>query len=115
MTEIAVPSSVTGGATAISVLMRSGLVLMLSGAGTASAMSATIAGESLAAIGTTSMLPPCGKGLSRVNAHFTAGMRRSNDISLESTGSCPSGTRREAIADSPAMQKNAPAVTSMSM
>jgi hypothetical protein len=40
------------------VSLGSGLVLMLSGAGTASAMSATIAGESLTAIGATSMLPP---------------------------------------------------------
>ena len=63
------------------------------------------AGCSSATFGATSMLPLCGKGRSRVNAHFTAGMRRSNDISLESTGSCPRGTQLEAIADSPAMQK----------
>ena len=43
------------------------------------------------------------------------GMRRSSDISLESTGSCPRDTRREATADSPAIQKTAPAVTPMSM
>ncbi|BAR54271.1 hypothetical protein NK6_1086 [Bradyrhizobium diazoefficiens] len=42
-------------------------------------------------------------------------MRRSNDISLESTGSCPRGTRREAIADSPAIWKTAPAATPMSI
>ncbi|WFU00010.1 MULTISPECIES: hypothetical protein [Bradyrhizobium] len=58
MTEIAAPSSATGAATAISVSLGSGLVLMLSGAATASAMSATVAGESLAAIGATSTLPP---------------------------------------------------------
>ncbi|XUJ35076.1 hypothetical protein ACQ5SK_04560 [Bradyrhizobium japonicum] len=58
MTEIATASSATGAATAISLSLRCGLVLMRSGAGTASAMSATVAGESLAAIGATSMLPP---------------------------------------------------------
>ncbi len=55
----------------------------MSGAGAASAM---MSAASSAAISATSMLSPCGKGRAWVNAHFTAGMRRSNDISLESTG-----------------------------
>jgi hypothetical protein len=102
MTELAVSSSAAEAATAASQCDASAL-LLVSRAGAASAISATMAGEAFVVSGATSMLPPCGKDRSRVNAHFTAGMRRSNDISLESTGSCPRGTRREAIADSPAM------------
>src|SRR3954470_16532422 len=75
----------------------------------------TMTADSSAAINAVSVLPLCGKGRNRLNAHYTAGMRRSNDISLESTGSCPRDTRLEAIADSSAMWKTAPGVTPVSM